>query len=278
MPESDNSDQVAIWNGDQGQDWAANFERYDKSLAPFQELLAASAAIVAGEVVLDVGCGNGLTSRQAAARTPNGHVVGVDISAPMLERARVMTAAEGHANVTFVEGDAQVYAFAPQNFDVVISRFGTMFFADKASAFANIFSAVKAGGRLALVTWQPLARNDQFRLVSQAALLGADVPEPPPGAPTPMGISDPYLGRQWLESAGFRDVSFEPFARPFLYGADVEQACQFALGRGFGADLDDADRQRALVLLRDLMESHATAEGVFFDSNAWVVTARRPRS
>ncbi len=271
-----NTDQAAIWNGSQGEAWARHYDFFDRSLAPYQAVIDEMSMIVDGETILDVGCGNGFTSREAARQTPAGSVVGVDLSVPMLERARELSEAQGLTNVSYLEADAQVHLFDESHFDLALSRFGSMFFADKEAAFRNIFRAVRSGGRLLFVTWQPMAFNDQFRLVNRAHSLGAEPIEPPPGSPTPFGISDPELGSRWLTSAGFNEINFESVKRPFTYGSSADEAMDIALSRGFDSDLEGADQITALKMLRDVMDEHETSDGVIFDSAVWLITARRP--
>src|SRR5262245_54244381 len=121
-----NADQAEYWNGPEGVHWVEYEERFHAMLAPFVEPVLDAAAVAAGDRVLDVGCGTGSLSRAAAAR--GAVVTGVDISGPMIERARTSAAAEG-LDIEFVAADAQTQAFS-DDFDVVVSRFGVMFFAD----------------------------------------------------------------------------------------------------------------------------------------------------
>src|SRR6202008_2182619 len=100
---------------------------YDSELRAHHEHFRAASGIKSGDAVLDLGCGTGLTTREAALAAAPGRVLGVDVSERMLERARELTTAE---NVRYELGDAQVHGFEPASFDVAISRFGTMFFSD----------------------------------------------------------------------------------------------------------------------------------------------------
>src|SRR5437016_3188834 len=108
---------------------------YDAELHAHHEHLRAANGISPGDEVLDIGCGTGLTTREAARAAAPGRVLGVDVSERMLEHADHVTAAEQLANVHYELGDAQVHRYDPAGFDVVISRFGTMFFSDPAAAF-----------------------------------------------------------------------------------------------------------------------------------------------
>ncbi|GAA5013051.1 class I SAM-dependent methyltransferase [Streptomyces siamensis] len=150
-----NSVQAEAWNGPVGAHWAAHQERYDTMVSGVNDALFAGADIAPGDRVLDVGCGAGTTTRIAARLAATGHAVGVDISAPLLARAREITAAEGVPNAAYELADAQVHRFPPAGYDVLISRGGVMFFADHAAAFRNLARALRPGGRLAFVCPRP---------------------------------------------------------------------------------------------------------------------------
>src|SRR4051812_33965905 len=148
------------WDGDEGAQWAAHVEEHDVAARAHHERLLEAAAIRRDEHVLDIGCGNGQTTRDAARAASAGRALGVDLSSPMLARARELARAEGVANAEFVQADVQVHPFEPRTFDVAISRFGVMFFDDPVGAFANVQRALRPGGRTAFVVWQPLTANE----------------------------------------------------------------------------------------------------------------------
>ena len=160
---------------------------YDAELRAHHEHLRAAYGISPGDEVLDIGCGTGLTTREAARAAAPGRVVGVDVSERMLERARQVTAAERLGNVRYVLGDAQVHRFDPAGLDVAIRRFGTMFFSDPAAAFANIAAALRPEARLVLLVWQRLEDNEWARAIDAA--LGDAAQPPPPGA-DPFSLGD----------------------------------------------------------------------------------------
>jgi SAM-dependent methyltransferase len=241
----------------------------------------AAAAIAPGEAVLDIGCGNGLTSRDAArAAGPGATVLGVDLSGPMLARAEQSAKDEGVGNIRFEQADAQVYPFETGAFDVTMSRFGVMFFADPVAAFTNIASALRPGGRLAMLVWQSLAANEWMGAMRDALAVGRDLPLPPPGAPGPFGLADTGYATGVLTEAGFTDVAFRGSEQPFNVGSDADDAYAFAAGLNpvqmLLADLDEPTQARALDGLRATIAAHETPDGVAFRSAAWVITARKP--
>lgn len=275
-----NIEQAEAWDGDEGRHWAEHQDRYDASIGEHHRRLLATAAIGLSEQVLDIGCGNGQTTRDAARAASSGAALGLDLSAPMLERARLRAEEEGVGNVRFERGDAQVHPFEPASADVAISRFGVMFFADPVAAFTNVGRAVRPGGRLAFLVWQTVARNDWILALRAALAAGRTLPEPPPGAPGPFGLADRDHIRRVLFEAGFRDVGLEAVEAPFRIGADGDDAYTFVSGLGVTrallADLDEPTRQEALDALRATLTDHETADGVVFGSAVWLVTARRP--
>ncbi len=245
-----NVEQAKGWNGPDGEAWAADWKSFDESLRYYRTYIIDAAAISDGEHVLDIGCGNGQTSRDAATSTPTGTVLGIDISGPMLARARDLARSAGLANVEFVHGDAQVYPFEASAFDLAVSRFGSMFFADRVAAFTNVARALRPGARLLFVVWQGVPANEQFSTLMGSLAAGRDLPTPPPGAPSPFALAVPDVGRIALEAAGFVDVRHESVHRRFSMGPDVSHALAFAErnppGRHLLADLDaDGASRRA---------------------------------
>jgi len=265
------------WDGDEGADWARDWERYDRSVRGYHRLLLDAAAIGGDDRVLDVGCGNGETTRDAARAGAAAH--GVDLSSLMVERARSLAAAEGLTNATFEQADAEVHPFEPAGYDVAISRFGTMFFADAEAAFANIAAALRPGGRLVMTAWRGVDANGWLRCIFAALAQGRELPVPPAGAPGPFGLADPEGVRAILGSVGFVGVELAPVDQPFWLGVDGDDAYDFfkttGIVRGMTKDIDDMQRAAALDALRQTMVDHAGAGGVEFGSGAWLITARR---
>lgn len=275
-----NAEMAAAWDGEEGGSWAGDWSSYDRSISRYQEALAAAAAITGGEQVLDIGCGNGESSRAAARAASPGSVVGIDLSKAMLERARGLSAAERLTNVTFDQGDAQTHPFETGEYDAVISRFGGMFFSDRVAAFRNIHRATRDGGRLVMLAWQGLTRNEWMTEIRAALAAGRDLPSPPPGEAGPFGLADPDAVQVTLEAAGYQQVAISSVEEPIFAGTGAEDAYRFFCGtgmvRGLVAELDARGRDRALSSLRALFEAHATHQGVQLGSAAWLITALRP--
>jgi SAM-dependent methyltransferase len=274
-----NPEQAAAWNGNEGEYWTEHADRYDRASRRLWQRFVDADLISSRDVVLDVGCGTGKSTRDAARIARHGSVLGVDLSAVMLDRARVQSKADGLANVTYVQGDAQVHPFDGQAYDIAMSSFGVMFFGDPVAAFTNIGKAVRPGGRLALLAWRELARNEWLMALREALAVGRQLPTPPPDAPTPVALADPERVRGILGAAGFEEVGFEPIDEPIEFGSDAHDTFAFVskmgIVEGLTEDLDDADRVQALAELRKTVGAHAGADGVLFGASAWLITARR---
>jgi SAM-dependent methyltransferase len=272
-----NVEQLRAWDGGEGSYWAANADDYDHALAEHHRVLMAAAAIADADRVLDIGCGTGQTTREAARAATVGSALGVDLSSAMLGEARRRAAAEGLTNVRFEQADAQIHPFEVEAFDVAISRSGAMFFGDLVAAFTNIGRALRSGGRMVLLTWQPLSGNEWIRELSGALAAGRNVPPPPPDAPGPFSLSDPDRVRGVLTRAGFSDIELTEMNAGMWFGTDVDAASRFVLGQlGWMLEgLDDAGRTQAVDALRASAAAHETDAGVIYESGAWIIHATR---
>ena len=273
-----NTEQIEYWNKQAGPKWVANNAAMDALIGPLGLAALERAAPRAGERVIDVGCGVGQTSLQLAERVgPTGSVLGVDISTPMLERAREK--AKGRANVRFENADAQTHAFPPASADLVFSRFGVMFFADPDAAFANLARALRPGGRIAFVCWQSPLQNPWVG-VPMAALVKHLPPAapPPPNAPGPFAFADAARVRGILERAGFKPT-IEPHSGELTLGRSVDEAVAFVTEMGpVGAALaqaPEAVRGAVAVSIREALAARATPKGVALGCATWIVTGTR---
>ena len=252
---------------------------YDAELRIHNARLRRVYDIGLDDSVVDIGCGTGQTTRDAARAAVVGRVLGVDTSASAIERARELAAGEQLHNVTHTVADAQVHSFDDEEFDVAISRFGTMFFAEPASAFRNIARALRPGARLVMMVWQDRARNEWAVSIGNALAADQAPPPRPADAMDAFSLGDPAAVTTILGAAGFIGFSFTDVHEPVYYGRDVATALEWV--RGFATVtetlqlLDPASRKQALDRLIRLLQAHARADGVWLDSRAWIVTARR---
>ncbi|MER5227420.1 class I SAM-dependent methyltransferase [Streptomyces flaveus] len=275
-----NSQQAAAWNGYEGRHWADHQDRYDALNDGANTPLLDAAALAPTDRVLDIGCGNGRVTRLAAGRA--AYALGIDLSAPMLERARASAAAESLGHVEFVRGDAQVYGFEEAAFDVAVSRFGIMFFADPVAGFGNIGRALRPGGRLAFVCPQEFARMDQSTVF---AAIGEHVRLPDQSqstGPGPQAFADPGHTRRILADAGFDDVAVEGVEAPQYWGKDADDAAGFLFGFGplrhwlREADADSATEERARRAAVEAFGAYQDDSGVRLTGRYWLVSAVRP--
>ena len=273
-----NARQVQAWDGAEGAFWVAQARRFDETLANCHGPFLAAAAIGEDDDVLDVGCGNGQSTRDAARAAAHGSAVGVDLSSQMIGLARKIAADEGLDNVEFRQADAQIHRFDTAAFDVVISRMGSMFFGDPVAAFTNFRRALRPGGLLTLLTWQGVAENEWLTEFRTALAVGRDLPTPPPDAPSPFALADPVRVRTILDAAGFVDVSLESLRVPMSFGPDPDDAFDFVaeLTSWMRDGLDHDDRAAALAALRTTIERHTSADGVTYECATWIIQARKP--
>ena len=266
-----------------GEAWVRLQDRTDALIDPLGRVAIERLGVVAGERILDVGCGCGQTLLQLAEIAgPSGQVLGVDISPPMLARARERIA--GRPTIAVALGDAQAYAFAPGAFDALYSRFGVMFFDDARAAFRNLRAAARSSGRLSFVCWQDLAKNPWaarpleavMRLLPESAM--PDMLRE--GRPGPFFMSDPARVRAILADAGWKDVSLEPVEMPLHLGraATLDEALEYSLQIGPAAramaDAPETLKPALEAALREALAPFASARGVIMDGAAFVVGAR----
>ncbi|MFB9907844.1 class I SAM-dependent methyltransferase [Allokutzneria oryzae] len=272
-----NQQQAQAWNDWEGRHWADHPERYNAMMEAFNAPLFAAAGIAAGHAVLDVGCGTGLTTRLAARRAHLGHVLGVDLSGPMLERARRDAAAENITNIAFEQGDAQVHPFTEAGFDVIISRGGVMFFADLAAAFSHLRHALVPGGRLAFLGPRPDGPDSAYAWATAA--LTPYLREPSPAARGMGSLLDPARITEVLTAAGFRDIQITPERADMGFGADAEEAVDFIFAMGpTRHNLRDVDAASVAELrdqVRTAISEFETPQGVRIPGGVWIVTAAR---
>jgi SAM-dependent methyltransferase len=275
-----NADQVAYWNGAAGQRWTDRQEAQDALLAPITDILVAKAQVAPGEHVIDIGCGCGGTTIELARRVgPAGHVLGIDISAPMLGRARERASPD--LPLDFVLADATVHAFVPAGADLLFSRFGVMFFAEPERSFGHMRRALKPGARLAFACWREPRANPWMMLPLQEAYRHVPrMPEVAPDDPGPFAFASKDRVHGVLDKAGFSSIALEPIdlALDVATGGGLDAAVEGALGMGPASralegqspDLQDA----AARSIRAALAPFENNGSVRLPAAIWIVTAR----
>jgi SAM-dependent methyltransferase len=280
-----NTEQSKYWNEVAGPRWVRFQEILDAELSALSDAALARARVAQGESVIDVGCGCGGTALELARRVgAKGRVLGVDLSQPMLARARERAAAAGFAQLELRQADAQVERFASGAADLVFSRFGVMFFADPSAAFANLRGALRKGGRVVFVCWQPLAENPWITVpLGAIAKVVPLAPPPPPGSPGPFSFADPERVSRILTSGGLADVVLEDLRIPLaLGGGSLDGAVEFSLEIGPAATaLRESGagpevRDQVALAIREALAPFAAKGPLHMASAAWLVTARNP--
>lgn len=269
-------DQKELWNqGARG--WVASQGLIDEMFAPVEALLADAVDEAGAEHVLDIGCGTGATTVAAAHRVGDGgRCVGVDLSEVMVEAARARAERSG-APATFVCSDAATHAFDPEAADMLISRFGIMFFDDPVRAFTNLHGGLRAGGTLACITWRGPEENPFMTAAEQAAephLPG--VSQRPPNMPGQFGLADAARTRAILTEAGWRGVDLAPVDIACAFPAAARDDYLTRLGP-VGRALQQADestRERVLDVARAALDPYVDGEHIRFTAALWRITAR----
>jgi SAM-dependent methyltransferase len=275
-----NADQIAYWNGPGGQRWSDRQAAQDVLLAPVSDILLARIGARPDDHILDVGCGcGGLSIALAKQVAPSGAVLGIDISAPMLARARDV--APVGLPVEFVMADATVHPFAPAHFDVLTSRFGVMFFAEPAVSFANMRRALKSSGRVVFACWREPKENPWMMAPLQAVYRHVPrLPPQQPDDPGPFAFASEERVTRILTEAGFSAIALEPCALSLdiAIGQGLEAAVQsaFEIGpanralEGHPPELREAARHS----VREVLAPFQRGNHVALPGSIWLVTAR----
>ena len=275
-----NQGQAEAWNGGESVHYVSHADRYDRQLAPFTEALMEHARIGPNDAVLDIGCGCGATTIQAAQSARA--VLGVDISHPLVGIAVDRARAASVGNVSFVVGDAQTHGFGEGEFNVLVSQFGLMFFDDPEGAFVNLRRALASGGRAAFICWQELEANEWLMVVGRAVARHVELPDlgGRAGGPGMFALKSPDETAALLTEAGFTQIVVDPVATTILLagGGTVDESIDFLLGmgmvRGLLGLLESHARDVAVDEIRAVLAEHYEAGvGVRLGAAGWLVSA-----
>jgi len=274
-----NADQIAYWNGPGGQHWTDRQQTQDILLAPVSDILIDRAKAKAGERIVDVGCGCGATTIAFAQKVgPAGHVFGIDISAPMLARARQI--APAGIPVDFALADATVYPFVSGSFDLVVSRFGVMFFAKPAISFANMRTALRPSGRLTFACWREPRDNPWLMAPLQAVYKHVPkLPQLGPEDPGPFSFASEQRVIRILSEAGFSGIEMEPcnLSLDVAVGRGLDAAVETALEIGPASRALEGQppevRAAAANSIREALGPFASGNAVPLAASIWIVTA-----
>ena len=277
VPTSINEEQATLWNGSAGRAWIQVQPLLDEVLKPFADLLVRTLATSSVHRVLDVGCGTGATTLAVAKLLgANGEVIGVDISEPMISVARARAAHDG-STASFFCADAQTCAFEPAMFDLIISRFGTMFFENPVCAFANLRRAAAVNAGLYLFAWRSAAENPFMTTAERAAApLLPNIPPREPNAPGQFAFADSGRVARILEDSGWADVDIQPLDVPCAF-PEKELVHYFTQLGPLGRALHEADkptRARIIGTVRAAFDPYVHRDEVRFNAACWKISAR----
>jgi len=274
-----NEAQRERWNGIDGEFWVRQQDRLDRTLAPVTGPLLAFAAPRTGSTVIDVGCGCGATTIELARTVgPSGRVIGLDISEPMLSLAT--TRLREFPNATTMLGDAADLPLSDLNAELIVSRFGVMFFGDPVAAFANLRTGLAPGGRVRFACWRPISENPWLQIPLHAVYEHAPrLPKPEPEEPGPFAFADTDRVTRILTSAGFTAASFTPLDIQLDIAAGgtlddaVMQSSEMGPAKHALADQPDDIRVAALDSIRRALAPYASPSGVTLPAAIWLVAA-----
>lgn len=275
------------WAGDRAARWVRNADSLVSQMAPVAELLLDAAGLRPGERVLDVGCGTGPTTVAAAAAVgPTGAVTGIDVAAEMLAAARRGRSVDG-APIDWVEADASTWRSPGDPFDVVLSRFGVMFFRDPPAAFANLCRLTSPGGRLQVAVWAHRSRSPLFEVplgvaceLCRAWRLAPEVPDAGEG---PFSLGEAGRVVPLLEAAGWRDVTVEPRPLALRVGGGMgpdeaaRASLEFGPTRVVVETLPGERRSAVAEAIAAEYRGHVDGRGhVVLEATPVLIAARRP--
>lgn len=264
------------WSGMASCPWVEAQALIDRVLQPFEDVLVDAVAASGARHVLDIGCGTGSTTRAVARLLGNaGRSLGNDISEPMIGAAQALTEREG-SSASFVCSDAQRYSFELAAFDMIISRFGVMFFDDSVQAFENLRRAARVGGELCFIAWRSPEENPFMTAAERAAApLLPNLPPRQVDEPGQFGLADARRVRSLLEKSDWREIEIEPIDRQCTL--PESELTRYATRFGpVGRVLQEADAQtrtQVATVVRSAFDPYVHGPEARFTAACWIVRA-----
>lgn len=269
-------EQAKLWNGPAGRAWVDSQELLDRLLKPFEALLVEAVSAAGRLQVLDVGCGTGSTTLAVARLLEKGTCTGVDISEPMIAAARARAERE-QTPARFICANAQTHAFERASFDMIVSRFGVMFFDDPVRAFANVRRATTDDGELRFIAWRSASENPFMTTAQRAAApLLPNLPARKPDAPGQFALGNGQRVHAILEKSGWNQIDIRPIDVPCTL--PQEELLPYVTRVGpVGLALQEANdstRARVVEALRAAFDPYVHGAEVRFNAACWLAGAR----
>ncbi len=278
-----NKNQRDFWSGKGGDIWVERQNAMDTMLSPLGEAALNKLNLNEGENVLDIGCGCGNTTLNIAKRiSPDGQVTGLDISEPMLKRAKESANEMSISNASFNCVDVQTDDIGEEVYSAAFSRFGVMFFEDPVAAFCNINKSLITGASLSFVCWQSPALNPWQSLFIEAVKKYVDLPSPPPRSPSPFAFMESEYVSSILEESNFQNIMIEGHEAEvnMFSGRSLSDSVKdyISINPVVSGMLKDSTEQEKTEIINSAIEAFSpyySAKGLMFPSATWLVTTTK---
>ncbi len=278
-----NKNQKDFWSGKGGDIWVERQNSMDTMLSPLGEAALNKLNFNEEENVLDIGCGCGHTTLNIAKRIgPSGNVTGLDISEPMLKRAKESAVEMSITNTSFKCVDVQTEDLGDQIYSSAFSRFGVMFFEDSIAAFKNINKSLISGGYLSFVCWQSPAVNPWQSLFIQEVKKYLDLTSPPPRSPGPFAFMESEYVSSILEESKFQDITIEGHEAEvnMFSGRSLSDSVKdyISINPVVTQMLKESSENQIAEIVNSGIEAFSpyySEKGLIFPSATWLVTARK---
>jgi SAM-dependent methyltransferase len=268
--------QTKLWNGAAGRAWVKTQELLNQIFRPFQDLLVDAVRTQPGTRVLDVGCGTGSTTLAIARLLgPKGRSIGIDISEPMIADAR-FRAEQERSPASFISANAETHPFEPASFDMIVSRFGVMFFDDSVRAFKNLRRAATDNAHIRFIAWRSAEENSFMTTAERAAApLLPNLPPRRPGAPGQFAFGNAGHVRTILQESGWAEIDIQPVdVVCTLTEKDLNEYLTWLGPVGLALqDLDERTRTQVIKAVRPAFDAYVQGAEVRFTAACWMVSA-----
>ena len=275
--------QEQYWSAEGGDIWLQNLQNFESMIAPIGKHLLETKLTDKHKNIIDIGCGGGATTFAIADSIGmNGSVIGVDISQSLISDCRLRAETQGTKNIEFICGDAAAVKMPKEWADLVISRFGVMFFKDPVLAFSHIAQSLKSSGELAFSCWAPLPDNPWMNRLLTILGKYTALPKPEPGAPGPFAYSNTDYIRSVLDSAGYQNIKIDAWSAELLIGRpgmSPKDVATFlfsssSLVRSVKNNISEVETTIFDEFTQELVQFYKNG-GVYMPAKSWIIFATK---